>query len=703
MGPNKVTGPEQSFIIGTGAIEMLPPPKVEALAFLDSKGPQPPRYARVICARPREGDVMEYRVGPITGTRFNPHVEPRVEKLLSDGAVAYAKRPPDLADNSLKPLVEATFMKLRGLLEDTFGHVFQTFDSFNPEEGVIIPWPVFPSLDSDLKSRITMTKMFWMNTKNLGQLNSAMWLHPLPFVFRANQTGIDPSKWYAYGFYFCGQGPFATAEELQEMHSARKLKPCPWEPPDTDKNSWPGDWDVAGPPKGAKNPRTSKRGPRLVYPDGPRWEVSSVPGSIGRKVEWMGWSFFVSMRPSTGMALWDIRYKNTRVAYELSLQEAAALYGGGEGDQTYYLDTAMTGLGNVAPELRLGIDCPLSASTFNNSAASEIVLPHGFHSDWSNAFGTASGCIFEDDDAAPVWSHANMPKRTTYGVRGSHLVVRSMANSGNYDYLNSVIFGLDGSIQWKSSLAGFAETRWFNPQVNAWEQEISPIPRKDLAVPLHSHLLNVKVDLDIGGRTANSVEKLQSVAGFPPQAKAAGVLEPYATKFLQSSYLTHEGDKSSTMVANSRAPQVWRFVDRDGKGPSPNSPPGYAIIPGEAVINTLPSDHPLVPFVSYSKYTIAVTQRHDDEQRSTSLYDVYAPQEPHTSLDNYLKNAESVDRTDLVAWVTVPHEHIPRTEDIPLISNIGASFKLLPWNYFDGNAAMDLPEEPPLTCPSNAL
>ena len=44
-------------------------------------------------------------------------------------------------------------------------------------------------------------------------------------------------------------------------------------------------------------------------------------------------------------------------------------------------------------------------------------------------------------------------------------------------------------------------------------------------------------------------------------------------------------------------------------------------------------------------------------------------------------------------------EHIPRTEDMPLISSsMGVSFSLLPWNVFDGHAAMDIPTEPAADC-----
>ena len=50
---------------------------------------------------------------------------------------------------------------------------------------------------------------------------------------------------------------------------------------------------------------------------------------------------------------------------------------------------------------------------------------------------------------------------------------------------------------------------------------------------------------------------------------------------------------------------------------------------------------------------------------------------------------DSIQDADLVGWVTVGIQHIPRAEDVPVISNIPTGFTLKPWNYFDGqpNAA----------------
>ena len=53
-------------------------------------------------------------------------------------------------------------------------------------------------------------------------------------------------------------------------------------------------------------------------------------------------------------------------------------------------------------------------------------------------------------------------------------------------------------------------------------------------------------------------------------------------------------------------------------------------------------------------------------------------------------DGESLEGEDLVAWVTVGKEHLPRTEDLPLISNFGSYFDLVPWNVHPVNGAMDV-------------
>lgn len=44
-------------------IELMPPPKADALAHLDGSGPAPKRYARVTVIRGGHNDCMDYQVG----------------------------------------------------------------------------------------------------------------------------------------------------------------------------------------------------------------------------------------------------------------------------------------------------------------------------------------------------------------------------------------------------------------------------------------------------------------------------------------------------------------------------------------------------------------------------------------------------------------------------------------------------------------
>ena len=84
-------------------------------------------------------------------------------------------------------------------------------------------------------------------------------------------------------------------------------------------------------------------------------------------------------------------------------------------------------------------------------------------------------------------------------------------------------------------------------------------------------------------------------------------------------------------------------------------------MPGPTVGQTLPAEHPFVKACAFSKYTLAVAVRKEAEQRATSIYDLFAPSEPVASLDDFL-DGESLVQEDLVAWVSLGKEHLPRTE-----------------------------------------
>ncbi len=207
--------------------------------------------------------------------------------------------------------------------------------------------------------------------------------------------------------------------------------------------------------------------------------------------------------------------------------------------------------------------------------------------------------------------------------------------------------------------------------------------------PLHSHFGCFKVDLDGVGGAGESLEHTTITSGLKPDVPD---LRGFPTKYVVREFPQEEGVGLSTFSPSAAAPSTYAIIDNT---PSPldDKPPtskaGYLIKPGPTVGQTLPDDHPFVKATAFSKYTVAVTQRKDAEHRVSSVYDLFAPSEPYTSIDSFL-NGESLVQTDLVAWVNLGKEHLPRTEDVPLISNFGTFFDLLPRNMHAVNAAMDV-------------
>jgi len=187
------------------------------------------------------------------------------------------------------------------------------------------------------------------------------------------------------------------------------------------------------------------------------------------------------------------------------------------------------------------------------------------------------------------------------------------------------------------------------------------------------------------GGAGESLEKTTISAAVRPSVPD---LRGHATK-----YVTRELPKTETAFGPSAGPpSMLAIVDATPTAlddQTPSGPPGYLILPGPTVGQTLPAEHPFVKASAFSKYTVAVTRRKESEPRPTSVYDLFGAGEPHTSIDTFL-DGENLTQTDLVAWVTLGKEHLPRREDLPLISNFGTYFDLLPRNVHPANGAMDV-------------
>ncbi|KAJ7025764.1 amine oxidase catalytic domain-containing protein [Mycena alexandri] len=81
--------------------------------------------------------------------------------------------------------------------------------------------------------------------------------------------------------------------------------------------------------RGQKRDLDERAGPRQVSFNGPRYRVDKD----NQWVSWMGWSFYLSFARDMGMSLWDVRFRGERILYEVSPQEALAVYSGSDPSQ----------------------------------------------------------------------------------------------------------------------------------------------------------------------------------------------------------------------------------------------------------------------------------------------------------------------------------------------------------------------------------
>uniref|UniRef100_A0A8C3WVG5 Amine oxidase n=1 Tax=Catagonus wagneri TaxID=51154 RepID=A0A8C3WVG5_9CETA len=113
-------------------------------------------------------------------------------------------------------------------------------------------------------------------------------------------------------------------------------------------------------------------------------------------------------------------------------------------------------------------------------------------------------------------------------------------------------------------------------------------------------------------------------------------------------------------------------------------PRGYRIQIVSFSGEPLPQNSSMEGALSWERYQLAVTQRKEEESKSTSIYNLNDPWTPTLNFTDFINN-ETIAGQDLVAWVTAGFLHIPHAEDIPNTVTVanGVGFFLRPYNFFD--------------------
>ncbi|XP_060064118.1 putative amine oxidase [copper-containing] [Ylistrum balloti] len=633
--------------------EIYVPPKIKVLDYLDNNDVKPDREAIVTIFRgdKRPPIVEEYLVGPLPNPSNLKEVPYHRQKI------PFNLRPftgPEWGFQ-MYAVNAAIHSTLYDLVFESFGGKFIHCDDKCLR--LVVPAPYSPAVSGVPHGRKTWFTMV--------RLVDVFFLHPLDFAvlinFNYDTQNIEFEKvWYN------GQS-FNSLEELAAGYSDGTVRKT--------KVPFPSKNDRTFSKMTRRGPAFQnefKRDPLQFEPDGKRYTIHH------NHVEYMGWKFYYRMSPVSGPQIYDVRFRDERIAYEISLQEIVVFYAGSKPSQMLaeYFDSC-TLIGIQDKGLVPGIDCPAHATFMDTTFVAESSKePIRF----KNAF-----CLFEHNSGYPLrrhHSHSKFSGSFYEGMPNVVLTLRSVFTVGNYDYIFDFIFFQNGVVQVRAMSTGYILATFNTREEAPFGAQV----HDDLFGNLHTHLFNFKVDIDIKGKTNRFATWDITPTSRPNDYSAIPNAHYHMINYTRE---VKETEQTGAYKFDFETPKYLLFYNEQEKNAYGN-PKAYRILNKGMVKQLFAEGEGNEPAASWARYQLAVTQYKESERRSSSAYSYMDSSDPVVQFQHFIDDDESIKDEDLVAWVTMGLHHIPHTEDLPVTPSPGMdlSFYLLPYNYFTEDPAM---------------
>jgi primary-amine oxidase len=403
----------------------------------------------------------------------------------------------------------------------------------------------------------------------------------------------------------------------------------------------------------------------IVQSEGPSFSVE------GWKVNWERWNLRVGFCQREGLVIHDVKFKDQdkerKIAHRLSIAELVIPYG--DPSQGAYrknaFDTGEFGLGNYTNSLTLGCDC-LGEIVYLDAA---VTTPDGSIKEIPNAI-----CVHEEDNGI-LWKHVDADGHTEVR-RGRRFVVSSIVTVNNYEYGYFWYFYQDGSIEFEAKLTGIVLTvadAIGKDHPSATELE------PGLWAPYHQHILCARLDLDIDGEQ-NSVLEVESFAH--PQ----GDKNPYGGAYETKETLLSK-EKDSQRVIDPFSGRYWKIVNQQVKNHM-DHPVGYKLIPGHTTFPLALPESTIGKKAGFMYKHLWVTKNSDSEKYPAGDYPFQHP--GGAGLPEWTKANRNIENEDVVLWYVFGTNHIPRTEDWPVMPVEKTGFHLKPSGFFARSPGIDV-------------
>lgn len=625
-----VANPSNNYIY---SVDVQFPKKQEVLDYLDKRKPKPKREALAVVFFGSQPDptIKEFVVGPLPKPTYCNDIT--LKKY--NAQLPYHRRP--VIENEYRQLhsfmMEKEFPMAPTFMREVLGYI----------------------KDEDFAALTTAPRGFQSGDRNTWFVlfqnppGAGFFLHPVGLEFLVDHRSLNISQWtiqkvFYNGVYFNDMADLEKRYILGNVTVVKMKKITP-------------ETNIAS----LKPPRSSTTATPLQYdPHGPRYSVKN------NQVLFQSWSFAFGINVNTGLRLFDIKFKKERIVYELSLQEAISVYGSNApgGMLTRYMDGSF-GIGRFSFQMVKGVDCPYTATYVDTNHLIESEKPKKMKN---------SICIFEQNVGLPLRRHySNFHSLYYGGLPNTVLVIRSISTLGNYDYVFDFIFYSNGAIETKVHATGYITSSFFF----AGGMEYGNRVGEYTLGTIHTHFINYKVDLDVGG-TKNSLvghDMTFETVKIPWNSKMT-IQRPKITKVVL------DNENQTAFPLHAAMPRYLQFASsQKNKWGHERS---YRIQIVSFAGDYLPEASSVGNAMNWARYKLAVTKRKDEEPQSGSPYNQNDPWTPTVRFSDFIDN-ESIKDEDLVAWITTGFLHIPHAEDIPntVTAGNGVGFYLRPYNYFN--------------------
>ncbi|XP_073418720.1 amine oxidase [copper-containing] 3 [Dendrobates tinctorius] len=621
-------------------IDIKYPPKQQVLDYLDRGGEKPTREALAVVffGDQEEPTITEYVVGPLPKPSY--HNDITLEKYKEK--IPYYSRPVTGKEYT-----------------DAYALVYEKEFSTAPQflKALGYDGSNFASLTTVPRGVKSGDRSSWF-VLFVKVKESCFTVHPVGLEILLDHKSLDFTKWKVTKVFYNG-AYFLNMADLEKQFNAGKVEVIKIQKvkPENDIGSMQ--------PKVSPQPGA----PLQFNPAGNRYTVNK------NQVTFQSWSFTYGLNVNSGPRLFDIQFNNERIAYEISIQEALAIYGSNApgGMITRYMDASF-GIGRFSFELVRGVDCPHLATYVDAHYLMESESPEKT----KNAI-----CIFEQNLGVPLRRHySNMHSMYYGGLASTVLIVRAVSTLINYDYVWDFIFYQNGVIEAKMHATGYISSSFYFADGKEYGSRVG----EHALGTLHTHFINYKVDLDVGG-THNSI-MTQDMKFNPVNLPWEPDVKIQRPKVVRSIL---ENENEAAFELHAKTPRYIHFSSNlTNKWGHPRS---YRVQVVSFAGDFLPEDSPVEKAMGWARYKLAVTKHKEAEAESSSIYNQNNPWSPSVTFSKFINN-ENIKHQDLVAWVTVGFLHIPHSEDLPNTATPGnaVGFLLRPFNYFDVDPSVHSPD-----------